>query len=589
MRLVENPRQTKITLFLLFLVSAVFLSYAPVLNNGFIIWDDDVFLTWNQSLRGFDFKSVKEIFTKTICKVYVPLSVFSFAIERHFFGLDPFVYHLNNLVLHIFVTVLVFLFALRLGLKEKGALLAALIFGLHPIHVEAVAWVTSRKDVLYAFFYMLSLLSYCTYLKSQLKKKKYLFFTAALGFLSVLAKPMALSLPVILLILDLFFRRRIDAASIKEKAWLVLLFLPMGWMSYKGNMRIPSFSFPWAPLNWMWTSIFYIKKFFYPDFFVLLHELPDARIFFDSKYLFALVVFVMLIMGFVRFRKNRYFVFAILFYYASMFFLFRFDFTQDLNAVADRFMYLPCLGFCLGIGYVFETALQKVKEKRIWEFALMALVSVFLLILSLKTYEQTRVWKDGVSLWAHQFQKQLDANPAFVYTKLAHALVREDDFQKIINKHKEHQFLSSRQIGQVQKMIHYYKTAIKINPDLANAYFYLGNLYEDLGNLREAEICYRKATEKEPEHFAAYYGLGHIFQMRGDYKGAIARYRKALLTGSDNRLLYERVIRMLDLAAADNPSLAFIANERTNIIEVYKEFFGDEPTLPVSNFKELLY
>ena len=168
-----------------FVVFIVFLVYRPALNNGFVNWDDDVHLLENPFVQGLDPQHLRDIFTTTVNKIYLPLTSLSFAVEYHVVGDRPFLYHFTNVALHAAVTAMAVFFCLRLGLSLAGSVVAALLFGLHPMHVESVAWVTERKDVLYSFFYLGALLCYCGYLKNP--KGGFLFLTFVLGFLSVLA------------------------------------------------------------------------------------------------------------------------------------------------------------------------------------------------------------------------------------------------------------------------------------------------------------------------------------------------------------------------------------------------------------------
>ena len=141
--------------FLLIILMTVFVICAPSLRNHFVYLDDDTHILENSSIRALDADHIRQIFTTSVDKVYAPLTFLSFAVEYHFFKYNPFIYHLDNLLLHLGVTALVFYFALQVGLPLRAAFAAGLLFGIHPMHVESVAWVTERKDVLYAFFYML--------------------------------------------------------------------------------------------------------------------------------------------------------------------------------------------------------------------------------------------------------------------------------------------------------------------------------------------------------------------------------------------------------------------------------------------------
>ena len=143
----------------------VFLVFSPCLKNQLLNWDDEQFLTRNTLVQHLDGPHLVRIFSSTVLKTYAPLTVFSFALEHRILGMNPFVFHLDNILLHIAVTVLVYALALRLGLSPWAAFLSALLFGIHPMRTEVVAWATERKSLLYSVFYLGCLLNYLRYLR----------------------------------------------------------------------------------------------------------------------------------------------------------------------------------------------------------------------------------------------------------------------------------------------------------------------------------------------------------------------------------------------------------------------------------------
>ncbi|PIW59188.1 MAG: hypothetical protein COW13_04720, partial [Candidatus Omnitrophica bacterium CG12_big_fil_rev_8_21_14_0_65_50_5] len=149
---------------LFFVLTVTFISMSSALFNGFTNWDDRVHVLENSQIRSLDWGNIKTIFTSKVIQGYIPLTILSFAIE-HNFSRHPFVFHLDNLLLHVIVAALIFWLGLRFGLDAWAAGLAALLFGVHPMHVEAVAWVSARKDVLYAVFYLLAVHSHLTYIE----------------------------------------------------------------------------------------------------------------------------------------------------------------------------------------------------------------------------------------------------------------------------------------------------------------------------------------------------------------------------------------------------------------------------------------
>jgi len=199
----------------LLILPVIFLIFLPVLQCQFINWDDDFHVYQNRAIEKIDTDHLQLIFLGHTRGTYIPLTIFSFALEKHFFGLDPCRFHLDNLLLHLAVVALIIYLGSLCGLAPAAGAMAAFLFGIHPVHVESVAWVTERKDVLYALFYLLALISYCRYIKNN--QWKALLCCFVFGFLSLLAKSMALSLPLILWLLDWFFKRPLSPRIFLEK------------------------------------------------------------------------------------------------------------------------------------------------------------------------------------------------------------------------------------------------------------------------------------------------------------------------------------------------------------------------------------
>lgn len=514
----------------------VALVYSPSLENTFVNWDDDAHLLNNPFVQSLDGEGLRDMLTTTVNKIYIPLTALSFAIEYHFFKDHPFIYHLDNLLLHLSVTVMVLLFALRCGLSLRAAFLSALVFGVHPLHVESVAWVSERKDVLYAFFYMLALICYSQYLTPRgvpdgmtrrgIPKPWLFVLTMVFGFLSILAKPMAISLPLVLLVCDWFFRRKFSRRALVEKAYCCIFMIPIAWVTYFPSARAFDFQFPQSFLVWVWSLTFYIRKFFYPDYFVLIYEVPRSPLP-NPQYLIVLILCAGLLTGTVLLRKNRLFVFAVLFYTASTFFLWRLDQRADINMAADRFMYLGMTGWCLWLGAGYDHLLIKFHGKRIQMLFLLCAGLAALGILSFKTVQQSRVWYDGVSLWGHQLKYQGNVAHALVYNKLAQAHTLRGDFK------------DNPQM--LEQILRYYDQAIRIKPDDDNVYFNLGDLYLRLENSAMAKVYFEKAVAFDPRHFEAYYQLGLLYHREGRYREAEEVFAKAVRVYPDAQRMRRRI------------------------------------------------
>lgn len=543
----------------------VFLVYAPSLKNGFVNWDDDAHLLLNPFVQRLDLRSVRDIFTTTVNHSYIPLTSLSFAIEHHFFGQQPFVYHLDSLLLHMSTTVLVLLFIMECGYSLRVAFVGALVFGVHPIHVESVAWVTERKDVLYAFFYMLSLNFYARHIGMvregiDKRKQRYFILTVITGILSILSKPMALSLPVVMLLCDWFLQRKVSRGMISEKILLCAFILPVAWVSYQMHKLDVHIDMPHSILIWMWCFVFYIRKFFYPDFFVLIYKAPDAVSLGNPSYLFSVVAFAVVMGGIILFRKDRLFLFAVFFYFLSIFFLLRSENGWTINIVADRYTYLPSLGGCLMLGSGYEFLFEKYKAHTWGKFVIAGLMIIGVGVLSSKTAWQTRVWRNGASLWEHQLRRQPQAATALIYEKLAQAYVMEGDFDN--------------DPGKVQQITNYYNRAIDIKPDYAAAYYGLGDFYVRLGQPEPALGYFLKAITFDHGHFEAYYQAGHLYSGRGEYQTAVEAFNKAVEINPDNERMYDKIIQFYagQIAGGRGGEIYRRANRELN--EKYNVLFG---------------
>jgi len=148
-------------------VICAFFSLSPSLNNGFTNWDDPGYVIDNPDIKDISLKGLSNIFTTFHRGLYKPLIILSFALEYHFFKLDPLAYHITNLILHLINCVLVFVFIFILCANPWVAFISAFLFGIHPLHVESVAWITERKDMLYTLFFLGSLISYLIFRKGQ--------------------------------------------------------------------------------------------------------------------------------------------------------------------------------------------------------------------------------------------------------------------------------------------------------------------------------------------------------------------------------------------------------------------------------------
>lgn len=603
-----NPRlflsKKKIVWVLLAVMAIVFLTFSPCLKNGFLNWDDTVHLTENQSIRLLDREHLAQIFQKNINKTYIPLTTLSFALEYKFFGDNPFPYHLDNVLLHLLVVLLIFLLAFELGLSTVGAGVAALLFGIHPMHVESVAWVTERKDVLYSVFYMLALLGYGKYLRHRgvscwphpersprgirggavegsISNLFYCLSLAA-GTLSMLAKPMAISLPLILLLCDWFAGRRWTKVVFFEKIPHFLFLGILAWLTYREHVRIPGDGFFEGILIWIWTFVFYLRQFFFPGVLMPIYHLPRPIEIFQLDYGLAVVIFVLILAVLFGFRRQRRLIFAVLFYFLSIFFLLRFDDAADINVVADRFMYLPSLGICLWVGFCGEKLWTSVPAKKS-NVSKIAIVSVFILVaavLSFRSFVQCKVWKNSLMLW--RYQLLFHPHTPIALNNLANAIQDEpafrrieEEYRKILELRKEGMSdeqikISPSVVHKIESLQQLYAKAIELDPQYVDAYYNWAKINQDIGKAEEAIELYHKTLSLNPGYKDAYFNLGRLYQQENDADKAVWAYNQTIQTDPENPDLYINVIKSLTEAFQKDQAKVVYAQAREKMVEDFR-------------------
>ncbi len=504
------------------IICAVLFIYSPTLQYGILDWDDDYFITKNSSIKNLGAENIKEIFQDSILDTYVPLTSLSFAIEYHFFKHNPFVYHLDNLLLYLIIVTLIFILALRLGLNLFAAACAALVFAVHPTHVESVVWLTERKDVLYAVFYLLALISYWNFLGGK-KKLNYglaLFF----GLLSILAKAMALSLPLVLFLFDWLKDKKIRPSMILNKIPFFLYIIPIALVTYVQNARIPGQSIWESTLIWIWTFSFYIQKFFLPVNLSSLYFLPQPINLMQWDYFIAVSIFIIIMFLLIRYRRNSWLWLGFGFYFLSMFFIFRFDYKVDLSIVANRFSFLASTGCCLALGRGIDVVLKRLwkarKENLVLGLGCLLLVNIGMWINL--TVAQTKNWKDPVTLYTSIINDYPD-------------LSKVSRFMATIYNNRCSIYCDNKKFNKARGDC---ETAIKISPQYWRAYNNLGNIYKNLNEYDLGIKSFNKAVELKPNQGDILRNRAHLYIINGRREEALADLNKVLLLNPEDANTY---------------------------------------------------
>jgi len=517
--------------------------YLPALNNEFVNWDDNSYVYENAHVRSLDLDLLKWSFGLRVLNWH-PLTLISHAVDYALWGLNPKGHHLTSIIIHAANTFLLFLLTLKLlsyrGKNEQGqdqqhdeavmnitaASVTALLFGIHPIHVESVAWVSERKDVLSAFFVLLSIFFYERYIsrKTVLTFRNY-SLSLAFFLLAVMSKPMAVTVPLVLIILDVYPFRRIDLGKpglskrvfLEKIPYLIISLLSalLTLIAQHSGNAIQSFrDYPLFArvLVSMKGLIFYLWKMVFPlnlsPYYPLPRELPS----FTFHYLFygAMVIVITVLCVLAWGRGRRIFMAVWIYYIVTLLPVLGLIQVGD-QAAADRYTYLPSIGpFILaGLGVSLVPA-GKVRSvcKRAYSAVLIVCV-VFLSLLGAKTLDQIKVWKNSITLWDHVSHHYPDLWLA--YFNRAHAYTTLGNFRASLND---------------------LDLAIKHNPRYANSFYIRGIDYMGLGQYSKAIKNLDRAIEYDPNFSRAYYMRGSANLKLGNTEEAKRDFEKASRTGN---------------------------------------------------------
>jgi tetratricopeptide (TPR) repeat protein len=501
----DFPDKHKICTTLALIVLISFIAYLPVFHNSLLNWDDAGYIKYNPLVLSFNLKG---IFSQFAMGNYHPISLLILAIEYQFFGLNPAGYHTINLLLHLLNVILVFYTVYLLSDKYGVALVASLLFGIHPLHVESVAWVAELKDLLYTFFFLTSYFFYLKFLKDP--QKKYYIFALLLFLVSLLSKAMAVSLPLVLILTDYFKGRKIDKKSLSEKVPFFLLAIVTGVVAILAQGSNPQDAA--LPQRFIFASygfVSYLIKLlvpfklsaFYP--YPLNNEIP----FYYYLYLLSLVGLAVCIYYSGRFTRKI--IFGMGFFIATLIFVLQLLPVGDA-IMADRYSYIPSIGifYLAGEGFLF---LWNMKLK----WPALIVLSAAVLLFSGITYTRCGVWKDDLTLWNDVISKYNTAPVAF-YNR---GIVFKDE--------KRH-----------DQAISDFNRAIELKPDYAVAFYERGVVFINKNRLDDAVMDFDKAIELKPDCFPAYLNRGIIYGNEKRYDVAISDLDKAIRLKPDYALAY---------------------------------------------------
>jgi tetratricopeptide (TPR) repeat protein len=516
-----------------------FIVYLPVFRNGFV-WDDEVYILNNPEIASLN---VSAYFSQFFLGNYHPLTVLVFALEYRMFGFNAAGYHTVNLFLHLINICLVYYAVIALCDKKEVALLVALLFGIHPIHVESVAWVSELKDLLYAMFFLSSYILYLKFVKSQ--HRKYYFLALLMFLLSLLSKAMAASLPVLLLLTDYYKGRKFTVKNLLSLAPFFLLALILGVVAIYAQQSVEAITATYYPFfqRFVFASygfVMYLVKFIFP---LNLSPFYPYPIIYGAPLPWYLYGFVIVVIGIIigviySLKKTKNFFFGIGFFAVTIFLVLQL--LPVGNAImADRYTYIPSIGIfylaALGLIYLWNKKLKPLVP---------IILLAFVIFFSVKAYNMSGVWKNGMTLWnavIGQFQ-----NVPFAYNNRGVIFMNDkkydkaiDDFSKAIQLNPN--FIQAYQNrGIIYMNQNKYDLALSDinktldnNPKDFNALNNRGTIYLNEERHEEALRDFNKVIELSPNYYQAYFNRGTVYYRVQKYEEAISDLTTAITLNPD--------------------------------------------------------
>ncbi|OGS46123.1 MAG: hypothetical protein A2539_03275 [Elusimicrobia bacterium RIFOXYD2_FULL_34_15] len=512
-----NKWQKNILIF--FILSVTLVSYIPSLKNDFTNWDDGVLVKDNRKIRDLSFENIKNIFTSYNVGLYDPMFSLSLALEYKFFKLNPRVYHTTNLTLHLLNCLLVFWLMFLLTKNNFVSFFVSLLFGIHPLHVESVAWISERKDVLYSFFYLGSIISYLYYVKN--KDKKYYVLGLFTFVLSLMSKTMAVTLPLVLLLIDYIKQSshpepQAKDLSIRKKIieklpffvlslifGIITIFAQRSIKNIKEGQVLTFFDIVFNVCN---ELIFYITKLFLPLKLSAVYPFLEriggilSKVFSISP----IIIVVLVIVIFFSKKYSKKIIFGSLFFLITL--------LPVLNIIpvgrvipADRYTYIPFIGllYILGEGIFY---LYTQKTQKMIKISIVILLIIVIPAFSYLTFQRCKIWESSFTLMSDVIE----------------------NYPETVTVSYNNRGNSYRDNKEYEKAIEDYNHAVKINPLYAEAYNNRGMAYFNRGEYDNAIDDYTKSIEIDSGYAKAYSNRGIAYWNKKEYDIAVEDFNQAI-------------------------------------------------------------
>ena len=538
-----------------------FILFSGSIMHQFVYWDDNSYVTDNPLIRDFSWKGMVNIFSTPVIGMYNPLPFVLYAIDYKFWGLNPMPYHLFNVIFHLINVIITFNFIYLLSKRIETATIVALFFAIHPMHVGTVCWVSTTKSLLFVMFYMLALISYYHYITKNYQIK-YMIYTVLLFIPSVLSKPSAVTLPLVLFAMDYYLTRKIEIKLFLEKVPFLIVSLIIGLVTIFTH-KVAGDSIFEAPheysfINKIFLSnysiVFYFKKLVWPANLCAIYPYPESGTLLPLKYYLLILVIPFIIFLIIKsksFRKEM--VFGMLFFIFSISVVIRFV-PSGFFSAANRYSYLSYTGlfYIIGQYYVWIKDGRFSYSKKIKQYVI-PFLAISTIACSIITFQRVSVWQNSLTLFDDIIEKHPNLAQAYNNRAIAKKNIQDsqgaiEDFTKAIEiNYKYAEAYNNR--GEIKRMLNDtagalkdYNIALAIKPKYAEALNNKGIIKLNQNRIREAMVNFNSSIAIDPKHATSYRNRGILKLMMKDTAQALADFHIALKLGNASS---ENLIKMI--------------------------------------------
>lgn len=497
------------------LATATLILYWQVSSHEFIPYDDYGYVTNNYYLQpGITWENIHWALTTGYVANWHPLTWISHMLDYQLFGLDPAGHHLHNVLLHTLTSVLLFLVFWKMTRELFASFVVACVFAFHPLHVESVAWVSERKDVLSGLFWVLTMAAYVRYAEAPSGRR---YLVVLLAFvLGLLSKPMVVTLPFVLLLLDYWPLQRIAGpirwsslrSVVLEKIPLLLLAVLASVITYIVQQQggavstLGKLTLEVRLANALLSYGTYLLKTFWPVDLAIFYPHPGGNISVLQVVLSTLLLLAITILCLLPHHARRFPSLPVGWLWFVGTLVPVIGLVQvGAQAMADRYMYLPMIGLTAALAFLGSRLLH---ERASWKYAVSAIMVVVIGGMMLMTNAQLKHWKDGERLFTHALR------------------VTENNWMAHYNLGAIYE-----NRGELEKAKFHFMKTVEIYPGVASAFYDLGKTRLRLGETEEAIRNLHRALAMDPSLERAYLHLGEAYTRRGDLDSALLHFEKA--------------------------------------------------------------